>query len=79
MIVTFFAAARDATGVAAWRCDDPVVTTVGDLRKRIMDQFPGIRMLLSRCAIAVNQEYASDEQSITTTDEIAVLPPVSGG
>ncbi|AZA93655.1 Sulfur carrier protein moaD [Chryseobacterium nakagawai] len=29
--------------------------------------------------IAVNEEYAEEDQIITDTDEIAVIPPVSGG
>ena len=53
-------------------------TTVGDLRAALQDRFPqlmGLRSLL----IAVNNDYAEDEVDITTSDEIALIPPVSGG
>ena len=29
--------------------------------------------------VAINQEYATDDQAIHPGDEIAIIPPVSGG
>lgn len=52
--------------------------TVGDLRIFLSRQHPqltGLRSLF----IAVNQNYADDSQTLTETDEIALIPPVSGG
>jgi sulfur-carrier protein len=52
--------------------------TVGDLRAALSDRFPeleGLRSLL----IAVNNDYADDNVVIGTSDEIALIPPVSGG
>ena len=52
--------------------------TVASLRKELVEKYPefkGLRSLL----IAVNNVYADDLQLISETDEIAVIPPVSGG
>lgn len=52
--------------------------TVADLRAHLLTSYPaliGLRSML----IAVNNEYAEDSQIILETDEIALIPPVSGG
>jgi molybdopterin converting factor subunit 1 len=53
-------------------------TSVGDLRNTLGTQYPDLKKLNS-LFIAVNQEYASDEVRLSETDEIALIPPVSGG
>lgn len=53
-------------------------TSVGDLRKSLSMRYPQLDKLNS-LFIAVNQEYAPDEKVLTATDEIALIPPVSGG
>ncbi|MBK7651517.1 MAG: MoaD/ThiS family protein [Flammeovirgaceae bacterium] len=53
-------------------------TSVGDLRNTLATQYPDLKKLKS-LFIAVNQEYASDEARLSETDEIALIPPVSGG
>jgi molybdopterin synthase sulfur carrier subunit len=40
--------------------------------------YPPLKELASYM-IAVNNNYASDTQTILSTDEIALIPPVSGG
>lgn len=52
--------------------------TVGDLRKYLGKAYPGLKKL-SSLAIAVNNNYAEDEKEINSFDEIALIPPVSGG
>jgi sulfur-carrier protein len=52
--------------------------SVGDLRKTLSSQFPKLDKLNS-LFIAVNQEYAADDKTILGSDEIALIPPVSGG
>ena len=51
---------------------------VASLRKALMTNYPALEKLRS-LFIAVNQQYAEDNQSINETDEIALIPPVSGG
>ena len=52
--------------------------TVASLRRQLLEKYPdlaGLRSLL----IAVNNTYADDHQILSESDEIAVIPPVSGG
>jgi sulfur-carrier protein len=53
-------------------------TSVGDLRNSLSRRYPQLDKLNS-LFIAVNMEYAPDEKVLTSTDEIALIPPVSGG
>ena len=54
------------------------INNVADLRKWINVQFPEMKKI-KRYMIAVNQEYAEDDLVISIQDEIAIIPPVSGG
>ena len=49
------------------------------LRTALEARYPGLLALLPRCAIARNGEYTQGVQSLADGDELAVLPPVSGG
>jgi molybdopterin converting factor subunit 1 len=51
----------------------------GQLKELLMKQFPNAAQTLSSCFFAVNQAYADDEALLAVTDEIALIPPVSGG
>src|SRR4051794_10901448 len=53
--------------------------TAGELKELLMRQFPHASKTLSSCFFALNQAYADDEATLTPTDEIALIPPVSGG
>lgn len=53
-------------------------TTVGELRQELGERFPEL-MDLRSLFIAVNNDYADDDRVLKPTDEIALIPPVSGG
>ena len=53
-------------------------TTVGDLKVKLISQFPEFEKLRS-LAIAVNEEYQDDDFVLSERDEIVIIPPVSGG
>ncbi|KIL36774.1 molybdopterin converting factor [Cohnella kolymensis] len=53
--------------------------TVRQIKDRLMKQFPEQADLLSLCFMAQNQSYADDEAVVLKDDELALLPPVSGG
>jgi molybdopterin synthase sulfur carrier subunit len=53
--------------------------TVQDLRKWLTQQYPEITIDLERAMIAVNEEFADDQTLLKMDDEIAIIPPVSGG
>jgi molybdopterin synthase sulfur carrier subunit len=52
--------------------------TVGSLRKALKERYPSLVDIKS-LMIAVNNTYAEDSLSIGESDEIALIPPVSGG
>jgi len=53
-------------------------STVADLRKSLSTNYPALDKLNS-LFIAVNQNYAEDGTHLIESDEIALIPPVSGG
>jgi molybdopterin converting factor subunit 1 len=55
------------------------VTTVADLRIRILELYPAISTQRIVMAIAVNAKMANDKSILNDFDEIALLPPISGG
>jgi molybdopterin synthase sulfur carrier subunit len=57
---------------------DAQVVSVGELRAHLIERYPELAALRS-LFIAVNLEYADDSATILETDEIALIPPVSGG
>ena len=52
--------------------------TIADLRQELNEKYPALSGLRS-LFIAVNNNYAEDETILQETDEIALIPPVSGG
>jgi molybdopterin synthase sulfur carrier subunit len=53
-------------------------STTSDLKNALEQQYPRLKQLVSYM-VAVNSEYASDEIALNERDEIAIIPPVSGG
>ncbi len=51
---------------------------VGQLKSELIARFPEMKSLNS-LLVAVNNAYAEDDLIIAETDEIALIPPVSGG
>lgn len=77
LTVRLFAAAAERVGRSA--VELPLPVSVAALRRQLTDTWPSLRELLPRCAVAVNQEYATDDVGLQPGDEVAVIPPVSGG
>ncbi|MBA2226331.1 MAG: MoaD/ThiS family protein [Thermogemmata sp.] len=74
-----FAVFRDTLGADLIPVELPAGSTVADLRQALYCRWPTLRNLLERSAIAINQEYASDNHVLSSGDEAALIPPVSGG
>ncbi len=77
--VQLFARARDLASAAAVAVEVLPGASVRDLKDALAAQVPALAGLLERCAIAVNSEFAEDAVRLEEWDEIALLPPVSGG
>lgn len=52
--------------------------TVGEMKDVLEHQFPQLGKLATYM-VAVNNEYATASTPIKANDEIAIIPPVSGG
>jgi molybdopterin converting factor small subunit len=75
--VLFFAQARDATGCARASLEG---STVSEVLEAAVGRFGGsLAEVLKISAIWLNGEFASGDEEVADTDEVAVLPPVSGG
>ena len=54
-------------------------TTVGDLRRMILEMYPALSSKKIPFVIAVNHKVIDDSTIVGHLDEVAILPPVSGG
>jgi molybdopterin synthase catalytic subunit len=79
LTVLYFAAAREAAGRDQEEIALSAAATVADLRAALAARHPALARTLARCRIAVDQEFARDEDPVPPDAEVAVLPPVSGG
>jgi len=77
--IQLFAAARDAVGTSPVTIDLPDSPNVADLRLQLAADFPKLNSVAKTLLVAVNQQYADDEQLLSENDSIACFPPVSGG
>jgi molybdopterin converting factor subunit 1 len=77
--VRLFARARDLAGTDSLGLELPDDATVADLRRRLATDYPALAGLLERSALAVESEFAADSRQLRDNEEIALLPPVSGG
>ena len=76
--VKLFAAAADAAGRRLIEGDWAGLTPA-QLLQVLQEQYPGLGKVAPVLAIAVNREYATPDQILQEGDEVALIPPVSGG
>jgi molybdopterin converting factor subunit 1 len=77
--VLFFGLLKDIAGRASEALELPEASTVADLLRHYESQMPKLRALLPSLALSVNQHYAGPGTVLGHNDEVALLPPVSGG
>jgi molybdopterin converting factor small subunit len=76
-VLRLFASAREAAGTGRVEVDG---ATVGEVLRAATDQFgDGFAAVLTTAKVWVNGEPADEGDAVTSADEVAVLPPVSGG
>jgi molybdopterin converting factor small subunit len=73
-----FGIARDIIGGSTFAFDTKEGATVAELKQQLLGTYPRFGNL-SSLLIAVNEEYGDDETVICASDDIALIPPVSGG
>jgi len=77
--VKLFASVKEIVGQKELILEVPDGLTASALSHRVAMEYPGIRALVSYLKIAVNHEYAEGDRVLVDGDEVALLPPVSGG
>src|SRR3972149_2570406 len=77
--VRTFAAYRQAIGQGAFTLDLPVGTTPGQVWSTLAEQYPDLRRFPPPARFAVNDEFVGPEHALAEQDEVALIPPGSGG
>ena len=73
-----FGIARDIIGKSILEIDLAEPCTADVLRKKLIELYPDFNELV-QFSIAINNEYSRGDQVLFHGDEIAIIPPVSGG
>ncbi len=73
-----FGIARDITGQRMLQRPATPGLTAGELQQTLLREYPDFQTLAS-LKLAVNQSYATEDTPIAAGDEVAIIPPVSGG
>jgi MoaE-MoaD fusion protein len=77
--VLFFGMLKDVAGKSDEFVDLPTGAAVRDALRELASQSPEIKRAMGSLAVAVNQQYAGAQTLLKEGDEVALLPPVSGG
>ncbi len=77
--VRAFAGLREALGASDFAVEAPVGTDIAGLIARLSADYPAARLPARRFTVAVNRAYAPPDRVLTDGDEVALIPPVSGG
>jgi len=79
MRVLFFAQLKDATGCNAVELAAASPLNTAQLWTELLQRFPALAAHRPNVRLARNWEYAAPDAIFADNDEVALLPPVSGG
>jgi len=77
--VRLFAAHRDIVGRSEVTVQTHPGATVGSVWERLVAEYPPLGRYTGRLLYAVNQQFAEPGAALQDGDEVAIIPPVSGG
>jgi molybdopterin converting factor subunit 1 len=77
--VRLFARLRDIAGAAELTRDIAQGATIGSVWRQLAGEYPELGQYERSISSAVNADYARMDQVLSDGDEVAFLPPVSGG
>jgi len=77
--VLFFASLKERAGLKETSLALPDGARVADLKTMLVERFPGLALAVDSTVVAINHEFAEDEELVPSGAEVALFPPVSGG
>lgn len=77
--VRLFARLREIAGAAEIGRDVPDGSTARNVWDSLVGEFPDLAAYATSISVAVNEEYDRMTTTVKDGDEVAFLPPVSGG
>ena len=77
--IVLFAAAREIVGSSRMDLSLDDASTVGDLKFKLRELYPGLTGLMEKSTFSVDQQYVRDENPLFHGAEVGLIPPVSGG
>ena len=77
--VLLFARLREIAGQSMLSCDVAEGATIADVWQAIAARHPGLAPFGASVSCARNEDFARLQTRVTADDEVAFLPPVSGG
>ncbi len=78
LTVRLFASIRESLGTNTVAVDVPEGASVASLRHALRETYPQFATL-PEAMVSVNYEYVGDDHPLQPSDEVALIPPVSGG
>jgi molybdopterin converting factor subunit 1 len=79
IIVLFFASCREQSGTNRAEIEITEGSTTADLVDHLLVSFPGLAKGIKELSMAVNKKYIREIIVLADGDEVALLPPISGG
>ncbi|MDJ0838669.1 MAG: MoaD/ThiS family protein [Acidobacteriota bacterium] len=77
--VKLFALLKERAGSASWSCQSDEALTGSQLLAAFFDAHPSLNGLRTVTRLAVNQAFCEGDPVLAEGDELALIPPVSGG
>lgn len=76
--IVCFGVAREIAGGSSLHLELSPGTTAAELKQKLIETYPAFGELVD-FAIARNEAYATPDEVIEVSDELVIIPPVSGG
>ena len=77
--ILFFAMLHEISQTDALELEFSSSATAADAFDKLCERFPKLAQYKSSISIAVNSEYCNAAQQLHDGDELALIPPISGG
>ena len=82
MKIKYFAWLKNFTNLDQEEINDSSITNINTLKKFLIKKYPNLKTYLidqDIVRIAINLEYTQGNKDLSSDDEVALFPPVSGG